>query len=396
MPTSRPVRTLVAALAVAAGALVASPAPASAASGDPWIVSLGDSYISGEAGRWAGSSNTSTRAADALGAGAYLDAGSAESIAGCHRASSAQVHLGGSFQSLNLACSGATTGTRTGSKFKPGLDFYDDGAGRVGQAKALQREAKGRNVKMVVVSIGGNDFGFADIVTSCVLNFLGSSSLLPDYCFDDRSVKANFTPENVTAVRAKIATALTNVRTAMRNAGHADSAWRLLVQTYPSPLAEGSNIRYKQSGYTRQSVGGCGFWDADADWANRTAMPTINAAVTGAVKDSGLRNATVLDLSRAMDGRRLCEKGVGLYEEVGLNSWKDAGAVDRTEWINQIRTVTTIAGPYQVQESIHPNYWGQLAIRSCIRQAYEAQRGGACERSGSGLTARGEPRMTLR
>lgn len=394
MPTSRLVRSLLATVAVAAGGLVA--APTAQAAGDPWVVSLGDSYISGEAGRWAGASNRSSTPADALGAGAYLDAGSAESIPGCHRASSAQIHLGPGYRSLNLACSGATTGTRTGSKFKPGLDFYDDGAGKVGQALALQREARGRDVELVTVSIGGNDFGFADVVTSCVLDFLGSSSLLPNYCFDDRSVKANFTEANVAAVRARIATALQNVRTAMRNAGHADSAWTLLVQTYPSPLAEGANLRYKQSGYSRQSVGGCGFWDADADWANRTAMPTINGAVTGAVKDAGLTNATVLDLSRAMDGRRLCEKGVGLYEEVGLSSWKDAGAVDRTEWINQIRTVSTIAGPYQVQESIHPNYWGQLAIRSCVRQAFEGDRGGRCERSGTGLTSRGEPRMSLR
>ena len=29
-------------------------------SGTPWVVTLGDSYISGEAGRWAGSSNASS------------------------------------------------------------------------------------------------------------------------------------------------------------------------------------------------------------------------------------------------------------------------------------------------------------------------------------------------
>ena len=40
------------------------PAPAANADGPgvgtPWVVTLGDSYISGEAGRWAGSSNTSS------------------------------------------------------------------------------------------------------------------------------------------------------------------------------------------------------------------------------------------------------------------------------------------------------------------------------------------------
>ena len=49
-------------------------------SGTPYVVTVGDSYISGEAGRWAGSSNDSEAPADALGAHAYHDnaAGTAE------------------------------------------------------------------------------------------------------------------------------------------------------------------------------------------------------------------------------------------------------------------------------------------------------------------------------
>ena len=63
-------RTLVAALAVVAATLLAPlPAPPANAdgpgSGTPWVVSVGDSYISGEAGRWAGSSNSSSARADA-------------------------------------------------------------------------------------------------------------------------------------------------------------------------------------------------------------------------------------------------------------------------------------------------------------------------------------------
>jgi len=85
---------------------------------------------------------------------------------------------------------------------------------------------------------------------------------------------------------------------------------------------------------------------------------------------------------------------VGLYEEVGLSSWTQPTAVDKTEWINQIRTVTTIGSNYFIQESLHPNYWAQLALRSCIRQTYTLNRGGTCKISGTGLT-NGEPRMTL-
>jgi len=40
--------------------------------GAPWVVSLGDSYISGEAGRWAGNSNSSSASVDAGGPAAYF------------------------------------------------------------------------------------------------------------------------------------------------------------------------------------------------------------------------------------------------------------------------------------------------------------------------------------
>lgn len=396
-------RPLACILSLAFAALTLVPTSANAdgpGSGTPYVVSVGDSYISGEAGRWAGSSNASASRADAGGGTAYFDNASntGEQINRCHRSKSAEIHIGGGVQSVNLACSGARTATSDGEYFKPGLDFYDNGAGKQGQAKMLQQFAATHNVKMVTVSIGGNDFNFASIVQSCVTDFLASPSWWKDYCQDDSSVVANFTTANVAAVKTRIANAYANVRTAMRNAGYADSSWTLLVQNYPSPIPNGSGFRYSQSGYTRQSTGGCGFWNADADWANGTALPTINNAVTGAISQAGITNAKTLNLTSTFNGRRLCEGGVGLYEEVGLASWTAPTAVDRTEWVNQIRTVTTAgSSPYYIQESLHPNYWGQLATRSCVRQAYNGgtPRSGACVRTGTGLTAAGEPRMTL-
>ncbi|MGZ4501166.1 MAG: SGNH/GDSL hydrolase family protein [Nocardioidaceae bacterium] len=383
------------------GVAVTAP-PASAdgpGSGTPWVVTVGDSYISGEAGRWAGNSNDSSSYADALGDSAYYDNAdhTAEVIPRCHRSQADEVYIGG-VNGMNLACSGAKTSTFTDSNgyFKPGLDFYDDGVGHLGQAKRLQQFAATHKVKMVVVSIGGNDFNFGSIVQQCVTDFLDSPSWAPDYCNDDSSVTANFTGSNVSAVRARIATAFQNLRTAMRNAGYADTAWTMLVQNYPSPLPNGSGFRYGESGFTRQSTGGCGFWNADADWANSSALPTINSTTAGAVSDAGITNSKTLNLASAFNGHRLCENTVGLYEEEGLTSWTQPGAVDKTEWINQIRTVSTVSGPYYVQESLHPNYWAQLAIRSCVRQAYNggAPKGGTCSISGTGLL-NGEPRMAL-
>jgi hypothetical protein len=391
--------------ALLSSGLVVLTAPAASADGPgvgtPWVVTVGDSYISGEAGRWAGSSNASSSRADALGPTAYYDnaSGTAEQIDRCHRSKASEAYVGGGVNGLNLACSGARTSTYTDSngRFKPGLDFYNSG-GQQGQALMLQNFAASHNVRMVVVSIGGNDFNFASIVQQCVTDFLASPTWWKDYCKDDSSVTQNFTAANVAAVRARVATAYANVRQAMRNAGYADTQWTLLVQNYPSPIPNGSGFRYSESGYTRQSTGGCGFWNADADWANGSALPTINAAVTGAAADAGITNRKTLDLASAFNGRRLCESTVGLYEERGIADWRSAGAVDQTEWVNQIRTVSTCCSnsPYYVQESLHPNYWAQLATRSCVRQAYNGgvPRGGACRIAGSGLV-NGEPRMSL-
>src|SRR5687767_11893164 len=194
---------------------------------ETWIVSLGDSYIAGEGGRWAGNTNLSPTMTDAGGPGAYHDAPGGEAIARCHRSTAAEIHIGGGVRSLNLACSGAKTSTATTSDgfFKPGLDFYDDGAGHKGQALMLQEFAATHDVRMVQVSIGGNNFGFADIVEQCLIDFTTSTALAPNYCSDDPTVVANFTPERVAAVTAEIQGALTNVHAAMTNAGYTSSRY---------------------------------------------------------------------------------------------------------------------------------------------------------------------------
>ena len=394
------------ATSVLVGLAVTTSGPAAGAgvpralAGPGYVVTVGDSYISGEAGRWAGNTNSGESRHDALGADAYFDNATktAEQINRCHRSESAEAHIGGGVPSLNLACSGAKAATYfDGSNFKPGLDFYSDTSGRKGQARMLQDFASTHDVDMIVVSIGGNDFNFASIVQSCISDFLLSPSWWPDYCNDDSSVVANFTTANVAAKKTAITGALNNIRTAMTNAGYAASAYTIIVQTYPSPIPNGTGFRYSQSGYSRQSTGGCGFWNNDANWANGTALAKINSTVRGAITATGATNVKLMELQSTFNGRRLCENTVGLLEEKSLASWTSAGAVDKTEWVNQIRTVSTVFGSYFVQESIHPNYWGELALRNCVRQAYNngVPKGGTCTRTGTGLTAAGEPVMTL-
>jgi hypothetical protein len=385
-----------------AAARDATPAKApAAAAATPYVAVLGDSYSSGEAGRWAGSSDVSTSYADALGPTAYFDNAShtAERIPGCHRSRSDEAYIGRGVGGVDLACSGAMTSTYTDDHghFKPGLDFFHDASGNLGQARALRRFASSHKVAMVMVSIGGNDFGFGSVVTQCVTDFLTSPIWAKDLCSDDPSVVGAFDSAHRAAVRVKITRGLLRVRRAMHDAGYSDRSWTLVVQTYPSPIPRGKSFRYPQTDFTRQLVGGCGFWNADARWANTTALPTINDTVSAALASAHIAGAQLLDVSHAFNGRRLCESTVGLYEERGLTSWTQSGAVDSTEWVNQIRTLSAAVGPYSVQESLHPNYWGQLALRNCVRKVYHsgAPRGGSCVIAGHGLR-RGEPRMHLR
>jgi hypothetical protein len=184
----------------------------------------------------------------------------------------------------------------------------------------------------------------------------------------------------------------------MRNAGYSDTSWTLLAQTYSTPIPRGSQFRYSESGYTRQTTGGCGMWNADADWANDTVVPALNNTVKNAAAQSGLANVKVFDAQTALVGHRLCENTDGLLEEVGISTWQSKGASEKTEWVSQIRTSSTISGPYQLQEDLHPSYWGQKALRNCVRQAWNAgvPKGGSCVLGTKGLNSLGEPNMSLK
>src|SRR5688500_20338632 len=103
---------LVCGLAVVCTAAAMSAAPAAADGpgvGAPWVVSVGDSAISGEAGRWAGNTNDTPSRVDALGGDAYFEnAGrNSEQNAGCHRTETAAYNYGGCITSLNHEGSGS-------------------------------------------------------------------------------------------------------------------------------------------------------------------------------------------------------------------------------------------------------------------------------------------------
>jgi hypothetical protein len=360
-----------------AGAATAAPgAPAP----QRWVVALGDSYVSGEGARWAANTSGPAGPVDALGPHAYRPRGST-GPSGCDRARTTVVtRVSEGLRGANLACAGATTSSRwDGGVFTPGLDTYSDGKGHVGQLTALRRFATHHRVADVVVSIGGNDFGFGSILGRCTAAFLETvTNKRPSPCRADPALLASFTPAHVASVTRHVGAALAGVRRALRLAGRMPSTYAVIMEGYPSPLPQGPRLRYREDLLHRLVLGGCPLFDVDATWADRFVLPTINAALRRAVERSGLRNVSWLDLSRAFEGHRLCEKGSAQLQETGLGSWRSAGARSRLEWVNMLYIKSR---PWRGQESLHPNYWGVLAERRCLRSALAGPGGAA--RSGS-------------
>ncbi len=401
------------------------------------MISVGDSYIAGEGGRWAGNVDENKKAPAIEALGPY-EAGLGESSSKCHRSpETAEINFlyataNSTVIDKNFACSGARTYSFVnssvwfGDEFKPGLDFLEVGKNELldksnpdlgrcplstcrGQARELElfaaeKHASGEKIKMVAVSIGGNNFGFADVVKACVLDFIKHVE-----CGKDPKQTAHFEGLAPADRRNEIEMGLVAVGTAMEHAGYEKSEYTILVQDYPSPIPKASGIRYGTLDEERIKTGGCAVTNGDADWANEVALTTINDAVEEAVDSvdeggAGKYKLKFMDLEKTFVGRRLCEDGqkqVAEGADPEFPTWRATApdgtlAVDGTEWFNQIR-FPNLTAPWTVQEDLHPNYWAQLGLRNCLRQAYNggAVKSGKCAIEAEGLTDPPSPKAPL-
>jgi hypothetical protein len=241
-----------------------------------------------------------------------------------------------------------------------------------------------KKIKMIALSIGGNDFGFGSVVKKCVLLYAVAD------CSGKKAVKENFEAGAVATIQPKIKKGIENIGEALTKAGYKKTEFTILVQDYPSPIpANAAEFRY--AGASRIDPGRCEFRNNDANWANETALKTINETVKKAAEEAGANyTVKIMELESAFNGRRLCETGLKLIGNrlTEVPSWGFPEAVDETEWFNQIR-VRTVVTPFAVQEDLHPDYWGQLALRNCLRQAYNkgVPKAGTCVIGGAGRFA---------
>jgi hypothetical protein len=366
------VAVVAAALALAPSALAGPNTSATA------IVSLGDSYISGEAGRWEGNSinasgnrdGTDRAAFNCVAAVCSYDAArvyGASAADGCDRSDVAEIKSATivANQKINLACSGATT-ANIFRKNQGGEELK----GEPTQGDQLLYVAHVWNVKLVVLSIGGNDLGFADIVQACATAYLSAQG--PCKTAQQQALDSQFQ----TAMRS-VGRAIDEVRAIMAAAGY--QHFRFVVQSYPSVFVRASENRYPEADRAqRAGIGGCPSYDADADWARDSVVNQISNGLKFVSVQKGVQ---FLDLRNAFQGREVCSQST---EQASVGHPPSSTT---SEWGRLLNQSTVSQGV--LQEAVHPNAYGERALGRCLTLIYGSfSHGGNCNNvAGQGPTA---------
>ena len=234
-------RARVVAVAVLAGIVVfgvvgwparARPSPAKPTA----AVSMGDSFISGEGGRWFGNSQDpfgdrdgTDRAAFTCGAlGCEHDPervyGGTDAN-GCHRSDVAPI------------VSAVAEGARRGPGLQPRLLGRRDPAhlarepaaarpsrARLPQADQLAAVARRADVELVVLTAIANDLGFKDHVVGCVTAWSTSVPGRPRYCAAEEQAEVD---AGLPAARRGLAKAVDEIRAVLAAAGEEPGGYRL-------------------------------------------------------------------------------------------------------------------------------------------------------------------------
>ncbi len=366
------------ALPLAATGLVAgtaAPARAATPTGPTASVTLGDSYISGEAGRWKGNSVTgggNRAGTDRAWTGSGYDPSriyGATYASGCDRSDVAEVRSAPTVAQaqINLACSGAVAANvfraaNGGQSFK----------GEAPQADQLATVARQNNVKLVTLSIGGNDLGFGDVISTCVQDYLVWYS----YCHDDQQDEID---ARMPAAMAGVGKALDEIRAVLADAGYAAGDYRIVLQSYPSPIPRAAEIRYPESGWSRSDTGGCPLWKGDADWARDSLVPQISRSLAGVAKAKGVQ---FMDLSDMLQGREVCSKSTRQASSTS------APSATTSEWARFLDGGLN-SSQGTLQESLHPNYYAQQALGRCLTLLYGRTSGDWACRNTAGQDANG-------
>lgn len=369
---SRAIKLAAATGAIAvASALFAHPATASGHPGSitstvgrtPVAISMGDSFISGEGGRFAGnvyntfgSDGAADNGVNNRGWGVYRDQ-YGKPVSGdrarCHRSLSAEINdAAAEFgqKPINLACSGATTD-----------NILTNGQrGEDPQIKQLASIAADKNneIKTIALSIGGNDLGFASILADC--------TQITSYIDCGTNGTYKKLADRRDTVKAKITNTLNEITRTLRANGYADGSYKFVYQSGPDIFAT-SGSRYRSSsiftGYKESP--GVPMSDATVDFAHNAIVPFINNLMKEAAAASINKSIQFLDLTDAFEGHQLSHTST---QQILRSSGKSPQA-QNAEWVVPINSnyiAGSILDTERQQESYHPNMFGQMALSECL------------------------------
>lgn len=341
----------------------------------PIAVSIGDSFISGEGGRFAGnmySKRISDGASDSgphnHGQGVYRDAWggknfktksflgvTTDSNEYCHRSDSAEINSTKSafgWTPVNLACSGAVTDNVLN-------DGYRTEKSQISQLRDLAQNPA-YDVKAVVVSIGGNDLGFSDLLSDAV-QYTSYHNIEKEGIWKKATNKRD-------KVKADITNTLNKITDAMRASGYADGSYKFVYQSYSNIFA-GSNNRYMSTDHSgqlkRTESPGVPLSNESVDFSRSTMVPWITDMQRDAKNAANNRSIQFMNLTNALAGHELSSKDT----KFTLKSSNEAPKADSAEWvvaINDAYIRGSVFSTQRHQESFHPNRFGQEAYGTCL------------------------------
>ncbi len=378
--------------ALAASSWSAATAVASPRTGPAVVVSMGDSYIVGAAGRWKGNSLTDTGSKNGTdracvpgprpGTCASYDVSKiypdGTTAAGCARSDSAEVlsaKIPG-IRGVNLACGGAVTANVIASAQggKP------QNKGQRTQADVLATVAKKQKVRMIVVSVGGNDDDAGGVVASCAFAYanLGPASA----CSAAKTTALAKIAPSTKALERTVA----SIRGVMRHAGYTTSNYRLVLQDYDIGVPPANQVRYPQSDETDRFNDGCPLANADLTFIRSKLEPRLTTMVKTAAAHE---HAELLDVSNLFDRHEICSIHDSLVPPGGHPS------AAKSEWIrflslpHVLAQAPPIASDFAEGEMLHPSYYAQQALGVCLRKVAEAAAGQhTCTTPGGGTKVR--------
>ena len=328
------------------------------------IVSLGDSFISGEGGRWQGNA---TNPGDAYlntdrGRDAYVDDSRGN---GCNRSDVAEVRSAAvpGLVPINLACSGAQSKDIIGPEFSNHDPKYREEGHQIDQ---LIEVTDDYDVAVIVLSIGGNDIGFSDIVQECISNYVTHA----DPCNGDYSAQ-----ERAERMQNATRAVIDEIERTMVAQGQPD--YRLILQSYVSPVPDAAGNRHAEGLFhltDNRAANGCAVYDEDLDWVRHDFVGKIDDLYKELALEKGIE---FLSLKDAFDGKEVCGR------DATVATVNQRATASTMEWVVGGNVQNVIAG--DIQELFHPNALGQQAIGKCLNQvvANNGSQVHVCNRTGA-------------